>query len=108
MHPYVLGFLLGDGYLPEKHTISASVNLKEAKEIIERLKGFGANIHRIKDNPTAGRITFLKEEKDKIKSHGLLGHKSRTKFVPEQYLNSSIENRKLLLAGLLDTDGTIS
>lgn len=108
MHPYVLGFLLGDGYLPEKHTISASVNLKEAKEIIERLKGFGANIHRIKDNPTAGRITFLKEEKDKIKSLGLLGHKSRTKFVPEQYLNSSIENRKLLLAGLLDTDGTIS
>lgn len=42
-----------------------------------------------------------------LKDLGLIGCKSKDKFIPELYLKSSIENRRLLLAGLLDTDGCV-
>jgi type IV secretory pathway TraG/TraD family ATPase VirD4 len=37
----------------------------------------------------------------------LMGHSSLTKFVPEIYLLSGVDDRRALLAGLLDTDGSI-
>ena len=42
---------------------------------------------------------------DQLRDLGLIGCKSSTKFIPAQYLRSSVEDRRLLLAGLLDTDG---
>jgi chaperonin GroEL (HSP60 family) len=42
----------------------------------------------------------------KLKELGLFGTNSHTKFIPEQYLYSSLETRKQLLQGLLDTDGS--
>ena len=39
---------------------------------------------------------------------GLKGKNSLTKFIPEEYMFSSIEDRLLLLQGLMDTDGYVS
>ena len=39
---------------------------------------------------------------------GLNGKNSLTKFIPEEYMFSSIEDRLLLLQGLMDTDGYVS
>lgn len=39
---------------------------------------------------------------------GLRGTNSKTKFIPENYLFASVEERLLLLQGLMDTDGFVS
>jgi chaperonin GroEL len=43
-----------------------------------------------------------------LKELNLLGTTSETKFIPKQYLVSSILTRKKLLEGLVDTDGSIN
>jgi hypothetical protein len=43
-----------------------------------------------------------------LREVGLYGTSSLTRFIPEIYLRSSVEDRKALLAGLVDGDGTSS
>jgi predicted ribonuclease YlaK len=38
---------------------------------------------------------------------GVLGCNAKTKFIPEDYLYSDVEDRMSLLQGLMDTDGTV-
>ncbi len=45
--------------------------------------------------------------KNSVYELGLEGTKAATKFIPDIYKYSSIENRVALLQGLMDTDGTI-
>lgn len=112
IHPYTLGVLLGDGYLTG-YSIGLSVaNIdsdiikyikKESKDLFQigyinefenhnnyLLKGF-----KYKNNPLLNEIRKLDLRK-----------KSKKKFIPKQYLIGSVKQRKELLAGLLDTDGS--
>jgi len=45
--------------------------------------------------------------KEILRNLGLSGTKANTKFIPDKYKYSSINNRIELLRGLMDTDGTI-
>lgn len=45
--------------------------------------------------------------KEKLNNLNLLGKNYLTKFIPKQYMYSSIDDRIQLLRGLMDTDGTI-
>lgn len=45
--------------------------------------------------------------KDILENLGLSGTKAWTKFIPKDYLYTSVEDRIALLQGLMDTDGTI-
>lgn len=120
--PYLLGVLLGDGSLSVKHEIEISVGSRQ-KYILEQLtlpsgctlrireypeknyiKGTIAGSERLGKNPN-GTKSILKKS---LETLGLLGTNSNTKFIPKEYLFSSIENRKKLLQGLIDTDGSIS
>jgi predicted ribonuclease YlaK len=47
------------------------------------------------------------EYKQALIDLGLWGKKSYTKFIPNDYLFDSVENRIALLQGLMDTDGTL-
>lgn len=110
IHPYVLGFILGDGCISgNRSTVRVSTNEKDWKEVVSRLRSYlpDPNMVHVGTNPRKGntrhfRIHGLGKE---LKDLGLMGKKSATKFIPQIYLESSIEDRKLLLAGLLDTDG---
>lgn len=101
--PYVLGFLLGDGYLPEKGGIQANVSFNDVEFYVEHMKGV---CNRIKDSTTA-RLYFKSDLRKSLKELDLLGKISGDKFIPEIYKLGSIEQRKALLAGLLDTDGHV-
>lgn len=79
LDPYLLGFLLGDG----KATVSGS-------------RRAGQN--------TSESNTIIKKALEQL---GLLGTTSHTKFIPKQYLYSSINTRQKLLEGLIDTDGSV-
>lgn len=107
IHPYILGFILGDGCISgDKNCVRVSTNIVDALEVIGRLRSFGANISVGNDYPESGTSHFRILDMDILKDMGLTGKLSYNKFIPNVYLESSIEDRKLLLAGLLDTDGS--
>jgi len=115
LDPYLVGALLGDGSL--SGTGSIELSLGENKEhIISKIlvpKGLKFSVQHIADKH-AFRVKISGTTEDGktihklIESIGLFGVKSATKFIPEMYLYSSIDNRLRLLQGLLDTDGYIN
>lgn len=107
IHPYVLGFLLGDGCFSEKATYCTITTIDV--EIINKLQSLGYNVvscNRKKDNIHY----YIKDRKVKqyLKNVGLWGKRSYEKFIPEEYKNSSENDRLLLIQGLFDADGTCS
>lgn len=93
IEPYVLGLWLGDGY-SHKGTICGNLD-----DLLEELPY--DDIYHTRDNFGEARevisTTILKE-------HNLY----KNKHIPVEYLTADEHSRRLLLAGLLDTDGNIS
>lgn len=109
--PYIMGALLGDGYLS-----GTSLQFSTSEwDIIENIRfdlQEGYNIHKINaENYTwniTGRNEFGKNGYlSELERLGLRESLSRTKFIPKEYLLDSAENRMFLLQGLFDTDGCI-
>jgi chaperonin GroEL len=112
---YTLGLLLGDGSLSGTSTVELSFGVNKS-HLIEKIKlpdGFSLsskfysdkNYFRVKIN---GKGIDGRTMNEILNNIGLLGTLSDTKFIPIQYLYSSIESRTNLLKGLLDTDGYIN
>ena len=95
LDPYVLGVWLGDGSTNAGNITSAD------PEIISEIEnaGFFVNKHNGAEYSYGihGLVT-------KLKSVGVFGNK----HIPEDYLNTSIDQRVALLQGLMDTDGTVT
>lgn len=102
--PYILGILLSEGSLrsPLGFTTGDSQIVSEIKNRTEY--NIVPSHKNCKD--FEWRINSGGKLEQHLKDLGLWNTKSDTKFIPEIYLRSSIENRKLLLAGLMDGDGT--
>lgn len=112
LEPYLLGVLLGDGGITERvditntdsevwDNVSNSLNIQFPDD---EWSFYERGITKI--------ITFKKQAgnplKDILKQMNLFGLKSNDKFIPDEYLHASIEDRISLLQGLIDTDGYIS
>jgi hypothetical protein len=97
--PYLLGVSLGDGYINPKGYIKIELHKDDFDEIF---KGQIINETSSTDNKRSNSINTLKEEVCSLKLNGTLSH---TKFIPEVYKHSSIEDRLAILQGLMDTDG---
>lgn len=110
--PYVLGVLIGDGCLTKsawtgKHNklvissneadiIEEVAKRVQASKVTNEQHNYNKNVY----SNTAAQIYSY------IQSVGLCTY-SYNKFIPHEYLFSSIEQRKDLLAGLFDTDGCV-
>jgi DNA polymerase III delta prime subunit len=116
--PYVIGVLLGDGYIPDGRGVP-SLSTKDSY-ILDKLKGkledfkftkYNAYDYRIQHNSTSliqGRKNeYMNPLKKELFKLGILGKKSYEKRVPSDYLYGSIEQRLELIRGLMDTDGTV-
>ena len=97
--PYLLGLLLGDGSLVRSATFTTGDDFI-AKEI---LKTNTFNFVK-KNNKIQGTVSKITPD---IRKLGLLGTKSDTKFIPRKYMYGSVNQRKELLKGLMDTDGSV-
>jgi len=111
MHPYLIGLLIADGYLPENNQVAITCHSDIAEQRFEVVKsicpkGVNVKLDRQYGKVKARRIVFSKEIKPYLKLEGLLGKKSRSKFVPYNYLYNSVAKRKTLLSALLDCDGS--
>ena len=115
--PYVMGLILGDGSfryrLDQKAFYFSSGDEELVKEIQIRMgyalykKNSGKNYSWIFELPSNNSHKNVWVE-DILKDYPELWQaKSEDKFIPKEYLNGSIEQRFDLLAGLLDTDGSI-
>lgn len=100
VHPYALGAWLGDG-----HSASARITC-ETPEIPMYLEGcglrvdhHGAMLYSIKLHEGDPRGSF----QGQLRALGVLNDK----HIPTEYLRASEPQRRELLAGLMDTDGTV-
>jgi deoxycytidine triphosphate deaminase len=110
--PYVLGVWLGDGTSRNANIttvdrdilhqcVEAGYGYRKAAGPHAYLVGPGTEPH-VRD-PATGRYTDNDSLQSRLRSLGLLGNK----HVPRQYLEASIDQRRALLHGLMDTDGYV-
>lgn len=109
--PYLLGHLLGNGTLTEKSGVKISCHEDDYDFINNYIESIGFNSKKVEFEKKLTDIKFFGKSKETLKKHldfyNLTDTKSLTKFIPEDYKFASIEDRKQLLAGLLDSDGTV-
>lgn len=98
--PYTLGVWLGDG--SKNKSQYTSIDL-EIKEYIEKT-GQNVNILKCKNRTDNFSVNGLLS---KLKKIGLSSLCSHERFIPVEYKTAEIEQRKELLKGLMDTDGTV-
>jgi hypothetical protein len=115
--PYFLGVLLGDG------TIGGTVSIcKPDKEIegavMDEAHQLDLRVRKDASRPTAPVFFLLDDQTQKGRGHkgrlrvelerlGLWGLDSSDRHVPHGYKHGSWETRREILAGLLDTDGSL-
>jgi len=105
IHPYVIGAMLGDGYMRDSRITSGDI------EIINNIKKFydkNISIKQLKNKKNDLFVIRLFKCSNELKKYNLFDKLSNNKFIPDDYKYNSIENRILLLNGLLDTDGYAS
>lgn len=111
--PYLLGMLIGDGNLCSGVRISIPDTEIESVERLSSLlnENYHFTIHKTTSCPTYNivgktlqRVNLYNKEIKRLK----LDVHGKDKFIPEEYLLGSVEQRKELLKGLMDSDGTIS
>ena len=114
LDPYVLGVLLGDGHLIASPTITTPDDFILNK-VLSRLPDDCEIRYRSKydyavtKTPAAMLINKggLSETASALDQLGLMGKRAWEKFVPKQYMMASHRQRCEILAGLIDTDGTV-
>ena len=115
LHPYLLGVILGDGHVNKHGQTNLCVNNNDLdiSVKISHLLPDGVTLHKVKTMGGCTDFSFIKNCSGKhnpmnqiMKTLGLNGINASDKFIPKEYLYGSIEQRKELIRGLLDTDGS--
>lgn len=115
IHPYILGVLLGDGGISGKD-INIHCSDKGVIKHVENLLDPDYYIKVYKDKSTCPKYTIKRKNKEisaaniykqELKRLGLMGTKSYTKFIPDEYMNASLEQKWELIRGIMDTDGYV-
>lgn len=109
IHPYVMGVLIGNGTFKADSLTCSSGN----KELMENIAHkMAIPLNHVNRSEEKGVTRFIYHDqarivRDELKRLGLNDVVSRDKFIPEAYMIDSIENRKQLLKGLMDSNGYV-
>lgn len=108
IHPYVLGYWLGDG---SSQSLTFSFGDEDAQESKARIESLlGVHFDRRDDTRCFYKAEIGCEraiEIRKIMRDDLGLMRGRPKSVPPMYLRASVRQRRELLAGMLDSDGSV-
>lgn len=111
LDPYFLGVLLGDGSFTQR---TVTVCTTEPEVVVElsrqcALHGLHLNVNATNRSAPSYGLSGVAGCKNPVAAHletlGLRFHGAETKFVPAIYRTASMDQRREILAGLLDTDG---
>lgn len=100
--PWVLGYWLGDG---SSHDGTATADVDDVPHVRERCRAAGYDLGSPRQKKEGGRgcqFTILGLMKD-LRKAGVL----QNKHIPDEYLHASVEQRRALIQGLMDSDGYI-
>ena len=115
LDPYMVGGLLADGHLPETKGVIWTKNEQNVIDamslaadrsglVLEEATCRTSTARRFRFNPKESEGASIRE---RLRMLGLLGHLSGSKFIPGEYLLGSVDQRRELLAGLMDGDGSV-
>ena len=105
--PYALGILIGDGSFSRKTGYARlHCHVNDFPHYKEKVPYTFGKVNHDKRNPNVISVGVLQLGKQ-IKKWNLNCH-GDAKFIPQEYLYSSVKQRLELLQGLLDTDGTVN
>jgi len=111
--PYVLGLMIGDGQLSHGRVevTTADSEISDALFEFASERNIGLSKHTKAGNKATGwYFTNSGKHNSKLRTDlrelGLIDCKSQQKFIPESYKTASVEVRRQILAGLIDTDGS--
>jgi replicative DNA helicase len=99
--PYVLGVWLGDG------TSRSATFTSADPQVALEIEAVGMRVVKSAAAPLRYTIWLADDHRTAqatLRSMEVLGNK----HIPSEYLRASLEQRRALLAGLLDTDGTVN
>lgn len=115
INPYLLGCLLGDGGISQRHITLSTIDcqlLNECSNTLPRDYFFDKvkdkDDYLLKQQITEHTVGTKHKVIEDLKHYGLMGTKSNTKFIPEDYKFNVKNVRLKVLQGLLDTDGYCS
>jgi len=103
--PYTLGVWLGDGRNKNPDVCMAEDDFAVVQKILDN--GYEL-AWQTKHKTTGVRYYGFRELRDQLQAYGMC-HSRRTvpKHIPDEYLTATKQKRLELLAGLLDTDGSL-
>ena len=101
--PYLMGYLIGDGNFNGATITVGKENIDESSKLLSECN-FKFNLHERKNR--AFSLTYGVNLKKELSKYFDLSLTSSGKYIPEDYLYSSLEDRIAILNGLMDSDGT--
>lgn len=108
IEPYLLGVWLGDGTSIYPQITTPEPEIKSYLQDYAAKNGLQVTINGIKGTAETLRLTKTGKNPNfffnKLRKHNLIGNK----HIPQDYISNSERVRLELLAGLLDTDGSMS
>lgn len=110
--PYALGVMIGDGCLTDKQWVGNRNAIPISNTEQDVINRFCETVNGSRVVESIGSFTKEIYTENAQAYHNYcrevgLNTYSYNKFIPKIYLNGSIEQRRLLLAGLFDTDGCV-
>ena len=109
--PYILGALIGDGCVTNTVTEANTVQFTTMdEEIVQQFSSCGYDMSHWQMKPNNVAKSYVIRDSvlvTSLRELGIAGCDSSTKFIPEQYKYATIDERKRLMQGLMDTDGYV-
>lgn len=112
IEPYVLGVLIGDGCISCGTSVVVSSSEPDVMARVQERLGGGYSVKKYNAENYSWGVSYEVEHnknplRDGLIGLGLYGRRSSEKFIPDMYMRASVEQRRQLLAGLFDTDGSV-
>jgi len=107
--PYIIGALIGDGCMTYPNNSIVTLTSMD-QEIVDMFIKCGYDMSNYNEfEGCKAKTYYIKDDKlkESLISLGLSGHSAIDKFIPLSYKYGTIDERKRLMQGLMDTDGYV-
>lgn len=111
INPYLLGLLLGDGCVSKSVIDRGIVKITSAdEEIATNITDLGIDISSFEIDKSSNAIDYVIRDKElvaELKRIKVAYKTAINKHIPSEYIYNTVEGRKQLICGLMDTDGYV-